>query len=360
MTIHELKEIIFKYKDKFILRGQQSYQLTINKLLFKEMNLKYNYIFKTVQEIIYLIENLDNLENLHVFCKCGKKNVFRRYKKGYYQHCSYNCSNSDPDVIAKNSISVSKAYNNKTDKEKAAIHKLMSDTKKNKTPEQKRITFERQSRATKRMWDNFTEQDIINLSNKIKNAHANRTKEQKQEAVRKYKEKINLKTDEEKILILEKISKKLRSPEVQRQIVETKKKNGTLGNNRSKAEIRCFNLLKTKFSDAEHSYFDKERYPFNCDMYVPSLDLFIECHFGEFHYKEPFDCNNVEHLKRLENLKLNEQIKISSGQITTKYTPMIKTWTISDPLKLKTFQDNHLNYKIFYTEKQFNKWFNSL
>ena len=42
------------------------------------------------------------------------------------------------------------------------------------------------------------------------------------------------------------------------------------------------------------------------------------------------------------------------------YKDFIYTWTKRDPLKLKTFIDNKLNYKIFYTEKEFIEWFNSL
>lgn len=36
---------------------------------------------------------------------------------------------------------------------------------------------------------------------------------------------------------------------------DTKKANGLYGK-RSKAEIRCFELLKTKFPNIEHSYYD--------------------------------------------------------------------------------------------------------
>jgi len=39
---------------------------------------------------------------------------------------------------------------------------------------------------------------------------------------------------------------------------------------------------------------------------------------------------------------------------------MIYTWTDLDVRKLETFKKNNLNYKIFYTEKEFNKWFQNL
>ena len=157
----------------------------------------------------------------------------------------------------------------------------------------------------------------------------------------------------------EKFKDKLYVNQIVKKRYNTMKKNKSF-NRRSKAEIRCYEKLLTKFPNSEHSYMDEKRYPFNCDMYIPELDLFIECHFGEFHYKKPFDLNNEEHSQRLIFLKNKEKEKLQEGKKRTRYSKMINVWTITDPLKLKTFQDNHLNYKIFYTEKEFNKWFNSL
>lgn len=136
----------------------------------------------------------------------------------------------------------------------------------------------------------------------------------------------------------------------------TMKRNGTLGGQRSKQEIRCFELLKTKFPDAEHSYRDNERYPFSCDMYIPSLDLFIECHFGFAHGGEPFDFNNQKHLEEVERCRLKQEEIRFDGKKKKSYAEKIKVWTESDPLKLEIFHKNNLNYKIFYTEKEFGDW----
>lgn len=134
----------------------------------------------------------------------------------------------------------------------------------------------------------------------------------------------------------------------------TRKKNGTF--NTSKSEIKCYKKLLTKFPNALHSYRDKNRYPFNCDMYIPELDLFIECHFGWKHGGEPFDHNNLEHIKRLIKWKLKAEEINFKGKKKKSYLNAIYQWTKLDVRKLKTFQDNQLNYKIFYTEKEFNDW----
>lgn len=136
----------------------------------------------------------------------------------------------------------------------------------------------------------------------------------------------------------------------------TKKKNGTLGGPRSKAEIRCYKKAKIKFPEIKHSYYEDPRYPFNCDMYIPSQDLFIECHFSQYHHYKPFDENCIGDLVELGKLKnkLNDEY-LTKNQIE-KTNNIITTWTKRDPLKLETFKKNNLNYKIFYTEKEFNDW----
>ena len=82
--------------------------------------------------------------------------------------------------------------------------------------------------------------------------------------------------------------------------LETKKKNGTF--NSSKPEEDYYNLLKEKYGeeDVVRQYRD-ERYPFACDFYIKSLDLFIECNYSWTHGGHPFDENNEEDLKLLSS-----------------------------------------------------------
>ena len=127
----------------------------------------------------------------------------------------------------------------------------------------------------------------------------------------------------------------------------TKRKNNSF--NTSKPENHCYELLKSKFNDVTRNYSADNRYPFNCDFYIPSKDLFIECHFHWTHGGIPFNKDNQEHLRQLEKWRSSN----------SKYCNIaINVWTKRDPLKLKTFIDNKLNYKIFYTEEEFIKWFN--
>ena len=127
----------------------------------------------------------------------------------------------------------------------------------------------------------------------------------------------------------------------------TKKKNNSF--NTSSNENKLYAKLKEKFNDAIIHYTTDKRYPFECDFYIPSKDLFIELNIHWTHGFAPFDENNKKHIERLNLWK---------SKNTEFYNIAIDVWTNKDPLKLKTFIDNRLNYKIFYSEKEFNEWFN--
>ena len=128
----------------------------------------------------------------------------------------------------------------------------------------------------------------------------------------------------------------------------TKRKNNTF--NTSKPEQHTKELLEQKFDKVLTQYKD-ERYPFNCDFYVPSLDLFIECNYHWTHGREPYDENNIEHQNRLNYLQSKD---------TDYYKNAIYTWTKLDLKKLEYFKKNKLNYKIFYNFEEFLDWINSL
>lgn len=136
----------------------------------------------------------------------------------------------------------------------------------------------------------------------------------------------------------------------QQKIYETKKKNHSF--NISKPEDLAKDRLLTKFPDLKCQY-KSDLYPFSCDFYIPSLDLYIELNYHWTHNTGPFDPSNPDHLKEKERLE-------SRAVKSNYYKGALKTWTKTDPLKLKTFRKNKLNYKIFYKEEEFDKWFDTL
>lgn len=143
---------------------------------------------------------------------------------------------------------------------------------------------------------------------------------------------------------------KIRKDEIQQKRDYTKRKNKTFGT--SIPEEKSYKLLLTKFNknDIIRQY-KEERYPFSCDFYIQSLDLFIECNYFWTHQGHFFNKNNKEDLDILQNL-------INKSKQHKFYNTVITTWTISDVNKINTAKQNNLNYKVFWNYIEFEKWIN--
>ena len=124
----------------------------------------------------------------------------------------------------------------------------------------------------------------------------------------------------------------------------TKKKNNSF--NISKPEDQSYELLKSKYPDVQKQY-RSEAYPFNCDFYIPSLDLYIECNYHWTHGFHPYDPNSIEDQKQLELWK---------SKSTKFYDNAINTWTIRDVNKRHTAKENNLNWIEFFSILKLNKW----
>lgn len=122
----------------------------------------------------------------------------------------------------------------------------------------------------------------------------------------------------------------------------TKKKNSTF--NSSAVEERFYEALLSYFSsdDVVRQYKDS-RYPYYCDFYIKSLDLFIELNMTWSHGPHRFNINNNEDLSLLGCWQ--EKAKTSNY-----YKKAIDTWTRRDVLKFKCAVENNLNYYAFYNE----------
>lgn len=144
------------------------------------------------------------------------------------------------------------------------------------------------------------------------------------------------------------------NPVVNKQRFETMKANNNLGKQQdTKAEIDIYNKLCLRYDkeDIIHPYFDQERYPFVCDFYIKSADLFIEVNGTWTHGPEAFDLDNIEHQKLLDKWK--EKSKNSKY-----YKNAIYTWTVLDVRKKEIAKKNNLNYKVIYYKynKQNDLW----
>ena len=134
---------------------------------------------------------------------------------------------------------------------------------------------------------------------------------------------------------------------VQEKVYKTKQHNKTF--KKSKQEDETYFKLISLFgiSDIERQY-KSDLYPFACDFYVKSLDLYIECNYHWTHGTHPFDINNKEDKLEYE--------KLLKGNIK-KYSSTLDVWCKRDVKKYNIAKKNNLNYLMFYSPKEFNDWY---
>ena len=140
--------------------------------------------------------------------------------------------------------------------------------------------------------------------------------------------------------------------EYQRKARQTKIKNNTLVN--SKLESMAYNLLKKYFSDIKCQWKDDEKYPYNCDFYIPEIDTWIEIQGFVTHGPEQFNENNIEHLEKVSILKQKNMAHKTPNK--NLYFEIIKCWTEVDVKKRNTAKYNNLNYKEFWNIEQLKEW----
>lgn len=152
------------------------------------------------------------------------------------------------------------------------------------------------------------------------------------------------------------ISSILSSNEIQEKIYNTKLLNNSF--NISYQEDICFELLKQKYSDCIRQY-KSELYPFNCDFYIPSLDLYIEYNGSHYHHYHPFDINDDNDINELNRLKEKaENSNAHKNGKKSQYDNIIYTWTILDAKKRNIAQQNNLNYIEFWNINEVKEWIN--
>lgn len=150
----------------------------------------------------------------------------------------------------------------------------------------------------------------------------------------------------------ETLSKILSSNEVQEKMIVTRRLNGTV--NSSKPEVIVNGELIEVFGKdnvvAQHR--DADRYPYKCDFYVKSIDIFIELNIFWMHGGAWYDPDNIEHQQKLQKWKSRVSDK------KPMYKRAIYVWTENDPAKKKAAEENGLNYLVFWNNdlSDFYEW----
>lgn len=142
----------------------------------------------------------------------------------------------------------------------------------------------------------------------------------------------------------------LRKPE---KCYETKKKNGTLNSSRPEIIVKYLLIHKFGKNDVLTQYRSKV-YPYACDFYIKSYDLYIELNLYITHGGHWFNSYDEQDIARLKTLQ-------SRTDKRNLYEKMIQIWTVDDLEKRNIAIKNHLNYVVFwkYDLSDFMQWYNS-
>jgi hypothetical protein len=318
------------YNDEYFINKFKSYKRISNDLIKRncdenEINYlinRYNDSFSLYETLIRIIKKID----IHPKCKiCNKPLPFYGNREiPFRTYCSIHCANSDPDVY------------NKQNETKLIKYKSKNNYKK----------------IEKTCLEKYNTPNVL-CSNTIFRENSLKTKELR------YGNKNYVNYEKIEKTCLEKYGVKnvlckgeLRSTfdysNAKYKEYKTKKLKGTI--NTSLPEKETFIKIKEKFRDAIYQYKSKE-YPFMCDIYIPSLNLYIECNYHWTHGDHLFNENNKDDISILNSWKIKN---------SEYYKNAITTWTIRDINKYNIAKKNNLNYLIFYSLEEFNKWYENL
>lgn len=147
------------------------------------------------------------------------------------------------------------------------------------------------------------------------------------------------------------VSHPSKMPEVRQKVRFTKAQNGTFSTSSSE-ELLFYKLCELfGYNDVLRQY-SSSQYPFACDFYIQSRDLYIELNAlwtHGHHWFNPYDYDDYQ------TLLLWQQKQ------TDYYDNAIRTWTVSDVVKRNTAYINKLNYIVFWDTnlKDFDIWVKS-
>lgn len=242
-----------------------------------------------------------------------------------------------------------------TEEEKKARAEKLHNYNLNKTEEQKKHKSEAISKAKKDKYKgsipwNKGLKGVQEARNKgktlseeqkkqISETKRNKSEEEKAEISRKLSESLKGRIPWNKGIATGPWSEERRASALPKEIA-TKAKNHSF--NTSSLEEELYEFLKTQYAEEDilRQYSD-ERYPFACDFYIKSADLFIELNAHWTHGGHPFDSSSEEDLALLERWK-------QQAEKSVYYQNAIKTWTYYDVKKQECARNNNLNYKALY------------
>lgn len=184
--------------------------------------------------------------------------------------------------------------------------------------------------------------EVRSVSESVKLERSKWSDEKELNRYKKFHQTYINKPESEKILMTKGLRKYNNTPQAIEKAKNTKLKRGTYKT--SKAEDNFYKKLLLKFNsdDIIRGYYC-ERYPFNCDFYIKSIDLFIEYQGHWTHGHKPYE-GTEEDINYLT--EVNTYLTKINKENNKSYS--MDTWLHRDPIKIQTAKDNKINLLLIY------------
>ena len=316
-----------------------------------------------VYEIYYRLKN--NLKKRPVCIICGKP---VKYTSGHYaKFCSKECQYSDLGKKITKDIKI-KSNLEKYGVEHTSQLKGVTDKRtKSRADHVNKI----QQHVRESLYKKYGAYDVMHIPHilqKIKDTNLKKfgvefplqqLKKENSEIYQKISQTCINKFGVDSLLKNKEVIEKIKQTNIQRYGVDNPLKNKEIWkksqdnrqiSSKSKLENNFLNYLKLKYeSDDIITQYKSKEYPYYCDFYIKSINLYIEIQGHWTHNDHPFDINNLN-----DQLIMN---KWRTKSLSDKYYKnALNTWTIKDVEKRNTAIQNNLNYLEIFGKTDLNKY----
>lgn len=316
-----------------------------------------------VYEIYYRLKN--NLKKRPVCIICGKP---VKYTSGHYaKFCSKECQYSD---LGKK---ITKEIKIKSNLEKYGVEHTsqLKEVTDKRTKSRADHVDKIQQHVRESLYKKYGAYDVMHIPHilqKIKDTNLKKfgvefplqqLKKENSEIYQKISQTCINKFGVDSLLKNKEIREKIKQTNIQKYGVDNPLKNKEIWkksqdnrqiSSKSKLENNFLNYLKLKYeSDDIITQYKSKEYPYYCDFYIKSINLYIEIQGHWTHNDHPFDINNLND-QQIMNIWRTKSLS------DKYYKNALNTWTIKDVEKRNTAIQNNLNYLEIFGKTDLNKY----
>ena len=316
-----------------------------------------------VYEIYYRLKN--NLKKRPVCIICGKP---VKYTSGHYaKFCSKECQYSDLGKKITKEIKIKSNLEKYGVEHTSQLKEVTDKRTKSRADHVNKI----QQHVRESLYKKYGAYDVMHIPHilqKIKDTNLKKfgvefplqqLKKENSEIYQKISQTCINKFDVDSPLKNKEVREKIKQTNIQKYGVDNPLKNKEIWkksqdnrqiSSKSKLENNFLNYLKLKYeSDDIITQYKSKEYPYYCDFYIKSINLYIEIQGHWTHNDHPFDINNLN-----DQLIMN---KWRTKSLSDKYYKnALNTWTIKDVEKRNTAIQNNLNYLEIFGKTDLNKY----